>query len=97
MSMSHLNLSDRATAAHVRAQLAGEALGTRILDGVERRLHALRESTDQGSQTAEYAMVGGVGAAAAGALIYCVSQEEVWRPLVNAFIGALSGRLGAWF
>jgi hypothetical protein len=42
-------------------------------------------------------MVGGVGAAAAGALIYCVSQEEVWRPLVNAFIGALSGRLGAWF
>jgi hypothetical protein len=97
MHMSHLNLSDRAVAAHVRTQLAGRDLGARMIDSAERRVSRLRDDGEQGSQTAEYAMVGGVGAAAAGALLYCVQRPEVWQGLVGAIINSLTDTFRSWF
>jgi hypothetical protein len=97
MALPHLHLHDRTTAAHVRTQLAGEDLRARLVDRAQRQVRMLRDDGEQGSQTAEYAMVGGVGAAAAGALIYCISKEEVWRPVLESILGHMVGRFRTWF
>lgn len=59
------------------------------------RLAALAE--ERGSQTAEYAMLGGVGAAACGALIALLKNKETLGTLVDAVINGLARFVGSWF
>ncbi len=89
------SLSDHARAAAVRATLAGDDLHARLLASARRRAGALDD--DRGSQTAEYAMVGGVGAAAAGALITCIKNKDIFDRVMEGVVAALLKTIKSWF
>lgn len=95
--MRHPNLTDRAVAAHVKTTMALDDASGRVAAAAQRRARTLRDDGDRGSQTAEYAMVGGVGAAAAGALIACVTKPEIWQPVLKAIFDALRRAVRSWF
>lgn len=100
--MSHQPLHDSAATVAartvaVRASLAGDALQTRLTDGAQRRLDRLRDDGERGSQTAEYAMVGGVGAAAAGALVACIKNTELIESVLRAVVSMLVDTVKRWF
>lgn len=59
------------------------------------RVAALAE--ERGSQTAEYAMLGGVGAAACGALIALLKNKDTLGTLVEAVFNGLARFVGSWF
>jgi hypothetical protein len=90
-------LSDTGRALAVRAHLARQDLATRLHDGVQRRAQVLRDDGEAGSMTAEYAMVGGVGAAAAGAFITCLKQRDVIEKVLEAAVRALIQSIRSWF
>lgn len=57
------------------------------------RLH----DEESGAQAAEYAMLGGVSAAACGGLIEILTEPDVLRIIVEAVLEALSDAVGGWF
>ena len=60
-----------------------------------RLLTLLRQ--ERGSQTAEYAMIGGVGAAACGTLIALLRNREFLGRLVEAVFDGLATFARSWF
>lgn len=60
-----------------------------------RRRPALAD--EQGAQAAEYAMLGGVSAAACGALIAILKNPSTLERVVDAVVGALTRLVGSWF
>lgn len=59
-------------------------------------LARLRED-ESGAQAAEYAMLGGVSAAACGGLVEILTEPDVLRIIVDAVLEALSSAVGGWF
>ncbi len=86
-----------ATATAVRGQLAAAALGERVAGGAQRRVELLREEPERGAQAAEYAMLGGVSAAACGGLVIILKQEDTLGRLVTGVVGLLLRAVRAWF
>lgn len=95
--MSHRNrttLSDTGVALRVRASMARADLAARLAEGS--RARALHDG-EEGSMTAEYAMVGGVGAAAAGAVIACIQNQDVIERVLKSVVDSLVDTVGSWF
>jgi hypothetical protein len=86
-------LSEASRALAVRTQIAGHDLAGRLGS----RLRAASSEDDRGSMTAEYAMVGGVGAAAAGALITCFKQRDVIERILELAIQVISRAIRSWW
>lgn len=81
-------MSDRVLAGQVRLQCAGHDLGARAVAALERRAGPLLDDDERGAQAAEYAMVGGVGAACCVALIEFLRRggiERFWDTVVGTF------------
>lgn len=57
----------------------------------------MRFHDDTGAQAAEYAMLGGVSAAACGALIMILKDPSTLERVVGAVVGLLSRAIGSWF
>ncbi|HEX6257789.1 MAG TPA: hypothetical protein VFZ70_18415 [Euzebyales bacterium] len=76
-------------ASRIGAAGAGTAL--------ERRVAALRARSERGAQAAEYAMLGGVSAAACTGLVALFKNRETLRVLVDAVIGTLGRVIEGWF
>jgi hypothetical protein len=96
----HTTLPDTARAVAVRASMAGADLRDGVADGadrLQRRLDRLRDDGERGSQTLEYALVGGVGAAIVAAVIAFVSRGTIIERLVRAVIEALVTFIASWF
>ena len=52
---------------------------------------------ERGSQAAEYAMIGGVGAAACGTLIALLKDKAMLGRVVEAVFSGLARVAGSWF
>lgn len=89
--MSHLP-----TALVTRAAIAAGELPERTRDGARRRLDRLRKDGESGAQVAEYAMLGGVSAAACGALVALLRNPDVLRTVVDAVISFITSSVGTW-
>lgn len=85
------------TATLVRAQVATANAGDRLAEGAQHRLDRLREVPESGAQTAEYAMLGGVGAAMCGGLIFFLKDSDVLGSLLKAVFRTLTKTVGTWF
>ncbi len=64
---------------------------------VRARLSEVTDDGERGSQAAEYAMVGGVGAAACAGLIAILKNGDLLKRLVEALVNALISFISAWF
>ena len=90
-------LTDRTRAAAVRADLAADDLRLRLADAAVRRAQALRDDGERGAQAAEYAMLGGVSAAACGTLVIVFNNSEGrLGGLVDTILSWLGGVVGSW-
>lgn len=79
-----------------RAAMAAGELSDKTRDGARRRLDRLREDGESGAQAAEYAMLGGVSAAACGALVALLRNPEILRTVVDAVISFITSSVGSW-
>ena len=70
---------------------AASAAGAGVT-GIARRL-----DPDDGAQAAEYAMLGGVSAAACSALVVLLRNPDTISGIVEAVVSALGGLIGSWF
>ncbi len=52
---------------------------------------------DDGAQAAEYAMLGGVSAAAASSMILVYTKRDALRSLVDFVVEKLGDLIGRWF
>ena len=94
--MHHLTLPDATRAAVVRTHLMAQAADALVIDGFRRRAERLSDD-ETGAQAAEYAMLGGVSAAACSALIALFKNKETVGRVVDAVLGALAQVIGGWF
>ena len=62
---------------------------------VESRLARLHDET--GAQAAEYAMLGGVSAAACSGLVALLRDQDTLSTIVDAVITSLGQFVGSWF
>jgi Flp pilus assembly pilin Flp len=69
----------------------------RLRAGFQRRVRRLRDDAEAGAQAAEYAMLGGVSAAACGTLIWWFKQPATLERVVTGIIDGLSRVIGGWF
>lgn len=88
--MSATTLAARTATLSRRVAVGGQALadrtGDRIALAAERRARQLRDDGEKGAQAAEYAMLGGVGAAACGTVVIVIeSQGQGW---IGELLGA---------
>jgi hypothetical protein len=81
----------------VHAQLAGGDLRDAVIDRAQRRIARLRDDGEAGSQTAEYAMLGGVGAAACGGLVALLKNEDFLQRILEAVVSGLTKAVKGWF
>ena len=91
----HLTLT--AHRAAVRAQMAAHDLGRRAERFAERRVEAWRDDGERGAQAAEYAMLGGVSAAACSGLVAILKNRETLKALVESVISTLGEVIEGWF
>lgn len=84
------------THATVRAQLAGQDLRDRLADASTHRAARLRDDGEDGAQAAEYAMLGGVSAAACGALVVILKRTSTLETVVKAVVKTLTKAVGSW-
>ncbi len=84
-------LTDRATAMAARARL----LAIDLEDGAGDRSVKWRDET--GAQAAEYAMLGGVSAAACSGLVMLLRNPDTLSTIVDAVVGSIGGVVGSWF
>jgi Flp pilus assembly pilin Flp len=84
ITMRRIDAAARGNAADVRA-------------GIEERVAALRARSEHGAQAAEYAMLGGVSAAACTGLVALFKNRETLRALVDAVVGTLGKVIEGWF
>jgi len=95
--MHHRNRTNPTLSVAVRAQLAGADLRDALLEGAERRVARLRDDGDAGSQAAEYAMLGGVSAAACGGLITLLKNKDFLERVMEAVVSVLTKVVKGWF
>ncbi len=88
----HHALRNTSQTVAVRASLAG----TGARDLLRARL-AVGDDGERGSQAAEYAMVGGVGAAACAGLVTILKDGEVLKKIVTALVKTVVTLIGEWF
>jgi hypothetical protein len=81
----------------VRTQLAAGEVRDALLDGAERRLARLRDDGEAGSQAAEYAMLGGVSAAACGGLVALLKNKDFLERVMEAVVSVLTKAVKGWF
>jgi hypothetical protein len=81
----------------VRAQIAATDARDAFIDGAERRLARLRDDGERGSQTAEYAMLGGVAAAACSGLIALLKDKKFLDRVLDTVVDALTKVVRTWF
>jgi Flp pilus assembly pilin Flp len=62
-------LTSIARRAGVGVRLAATDVGARVVEAADRRVAPLRDHAERGAQAAEYAMLGGVSAAACSGLV----------------------------
>ena len=91
----HLTMSARRAA--VRLQMAAHELGQRAEGFAERRVDAWRDDGERGAQAAEYAMLGGVSAAACSGLVAILKNRETLSALVESVISTLGEVIEGWF
>lgn len=91
---THLTATGRRVA--VRLQLSTADLGQRIDAAAERRAELLQDG-ERGAQAAEYAMLGGVSAAACTGLVAILKNRETLGTLVEAVITTLGNVIEGWF
>jgi len=91
---THLTATGRRVA--VRLQLSTADLGQRIDAAAERRAELLQDG-ERGAQAAEYAMLGGVSAAACTGLVAILKNRETLGTLVEAIITTLGNVIEGWF
>lgn len=84
------------TRVAVRSQLGATAACDRLAEGAQRRLDRLREEPEAGAQAAEYAMLGGVSAAACGGLIYLLKETNALERVVQSVVSVLTRTIGSW-
>lgn len=82
--------------AAVSAQVAAADVGARIA-AVADRLERVDGGAEHGAQAAEYAMLGGVSAAACTGLVAIFKNRETLRALVDSVIGVLGSVIEGWF
>ena len=85
------------TRLSVRSQLGATAVSERLGEGAQRRLDRLREEPEAGAQAAEYAMLGGVSAAACSVLIYLLKETNALQRVVDSVVTVLTRTVGSWF
>ena len=90
------HLADTGRRAAVRLQLSAADLGHRVDAAARRRLELWREP-ERGAQAAEYAMLGGVSAAACTGLVAILKNRETLGTLVEAVITTLGNVIEGWF
>lgn len=95
--MQHRTVSDSALATAVRARLALDEADALARGHLRRRIDRLRDDGEAGAQAAEYAMLGGVSAAACSALIVLLKNQETLSRVVEAVLTALANVIGGWF
>jgi hypothetical protein len=69
----------------------------RIRTALNRRVHRLRDEPETGAQVAEYAMLGGVSAAACTALWVWLKQPGTIERIFGGVVDGLSRVIGSWF
>lgn len=89
----------RLTDTSARLAARGHVMGTEarewLAGAAQRRLDRLRDET--GAQAAEYAMLGGVSAAACGALVYLLKETDALDAVVSTVVDTLTKTIGSWF
>lgn len=86
-----------ALALAVRAQIAAADVREALVNGAQRRVARLRDDGESGAQAAEYAMLGGVSAAACGALIALLKNKEFLQRVLAAVVAGLTKVIKSWF
>lgn len=81
----------------VRTQLLASDLREGVLTAAEQRLARLRDGGERGAQAAEYAMLGGVSAAACGALVALLKNDDFLRRILEAIVSGLLKTMKGWF
>lgn len=92
---THLTTTTRRGA--VRLTMAAGDAGQRLDEAARRRLDRLRDDGERGAQAAEYAMLGGVSAAACSGLVAILKNRETLRTLVESVITTLGSVIEGWF
>lgn len=88
-------LTDTSVRLATRGHLAGTDAREWLADVAQHRLGQLRDET--GAQAAEYAMLGGVSAAACGALVYLLKETDALDAVVSTVVDTLTSTIGSWF
>ncbi|HUH06874.1 MAG TPA: hypothetical protein VML96_03605 [Egibacteraceae bacterium] len=65
--------------------------------GLRRRVAELRAASERGAQAAEYAMLGGVSAAACGGLIWALRETDALERVVSTVVNVLTKTIASWF
>jgi hypothetical protein len=87
-------IRDHALATTVRVHTLADRGAIRLSDTLGRRIP---DSDDErGSQTVEYAMLGGVSAAACGALATAVRDPDFIRRVIEAVLSVLMRTVKSW-
>jgi Flp pilus assembly pilin Flp len=95
--MNRITRTSPALTLAVRTQVAAGEARHVILSRAERRLARLRDDGEAGAQSAEYAMLGGVGAAACAGLIALLKNEDFLKKILDAVLTALTKVIRTWF
>lgn len=93
----HATMNDHVLRTTVRGQQYAAELRQRLHDVAEDRADALRHDGERGAQAAEYAMLGGVSAAACGGLVAILKRTGIFENLVETVIGTLADVVKGWF
>jgi hypothetical protein len=83
--------------AAVGGRIGAAHLASRIEALARRHGELGAEGGEHGAQAAEYAMLGGVSAAACTALVGLFKNKDTLRTLVDTVIGALGKVVEGWF
>lgn len=96
----HRTIETRTLGTVVRGQQTAQSLrdvADTAVEAARKRMQALRLDDELGAQAAEYAMLGGVSAAACGGLVAILSNTAILEKLVKAVVSALVDSVGQWF
>lgn len=83
--------------AAVRLQVAAHDIASRVDGAAQRRVDAWRDDGERGAQVAEYAMLGGVSAAACSGLVAVLKNKETLKTLVDAVVSTIGKVVEGWF
>lgn len=82
--------TDLTRATAVKAQLAGLDARSAVLDRLSSRTATLRDDGEAGAVAAEYAMVGGLGAAIIAFIIKVLKDTDFLELLIGALLSLLT-------